>query len=171
MISSERLVERNFALLSLAALVLSCLSNKISIISLRKDKLSFLIVNVKNLGISRKKSVEVCRFVRNKTTSSAKKMLERVIEKKQAVPYKRYVREIPHRKGKMATGGYPLNVSKTILSLIKSAEANAQNKGMSSNLIIHHISAHKGESQPRYGRKSGRQAKRTHIKIIVKEKK
>jgi len=128
------------------------------------------IINGKNLGISRKISVEVCRLIRNKPTDTAKKILQRVIEKKQAVPYKRYLKEIPHRKGKMATGRYPLKTSKTILDLIKSAEANAKDKGMSSKLIISHISAHKGESQSRYGRKIGQQAKRTHIKIIVKEK-
>ena len=41
---------------------------------------------------------------------------------------------------------------------------------LSSNLIIDHISASQGESQARYGRKVGKQAKRTHIKIIVKER-
>ena len=53
----------------------------------------------------------------------------------------------------------------------KNAEANAENKGMSKNLMISHISAHKGETQSRYGRKMGKKAKRTHIKIVVKEKK
>tara|TARA_Y100000034_G_C6818157_1_gene368255 strand:- start:242 stop:640 length:399 start_codon:yes stop_codon:yes gene_type:complete len=129
------------------------------------------IANGINLGISTKTSVEVCRFVRGKTTENAKKILQRVIEKKQAVPYKRYLKEIPHRKGKIATGRYPLKTSKTILDLIKTAESNAQNKGMSSKLIITHISAHKGETQSRYGRKMGRKAKRTHINIVVEEKK
>lgn len=129
------------------------------------------IANGRNLGISTKTSVEICRFIRGKNTENAKKRLQRVIEKKQAVPYKRYLKEIPHRKGKIATGRYPLKASKTILDLIKTAEANAQNKGMSSNLIITHISAHKGESQSRYGRKIGKKTKRTHIKIVVQEKK
>ena len=129
------------------------------------------VINSKNLVISMKASVEVCRFIRNKPIDTAKKILERVIEKKQAIPYKRYLRSIPHRKGNMATGRYPINTSKTILSLIKSAEANAMNKGMSQNLIISHISAHKGQTQSRYGRKMGKKAKRTHIKIILQEKK
>lgn len=124
-----------------------------------------------NLVISRKVSVEVCRFIRNKTTDKAKKMLERVIEKKQAVPYKRYNRDIPHRAGKIAAGRYPLKVSKTILSLLKTAEANAKDKGMGSKLMINHISAHKGVSAQRHGRKIGQQAKRTHITITVKDKK
>jgi large subunit ribosomal protein L22 len=129
------------------------------------------IVNGKNLGISTKTSVEICNLIRNKTTEQAKKILHRVIEKKQAVPYKRYFKEIPHRKGKIMTGRFPSKASKTILDLINSAEGNAQNKGMSSKLIVFHISAHKGNAQSRYGRKMGKKAKRTHIKIIVKERK
>ena len=129
------------------------------------------ITNGKNLAISRKESVEICRLIRNKTTDSAKKILNRVIEKKQAVPYRRYLMSVPHRKGKIGPGRYPLKASKEILSLIKGAESNAENKGMQKNLVISHISGHKGETKSRYGRKIGKKAKRTHIKIIVQEKK
>jgi|SRR3989344_1283504 len=129
------------------------------------------IVNGKNLGISKKTSVEICNLIRNKTTEKAKIILEKVIEGKQAVPYTRFVANIPHRKGKIRTGRYPLKASKEILNLVKSVESNAKNNGMSSKLIISHISTHKGNNQSRYGRKVGKQAKRTHIKIMVKEKK
>lgn len=129
------------------------------------------IVNGRNLGISTKASVEICRFIRGKSTIKAKRMLENVIKKKQAVPYVRYKRDIPHRKGKIATGRYPLKASMAILNLIKSVESNANDKGMSQNLDISHISAHKGASQSRYGRKVGKSTKRTNIKIIVKEEK
>jgi large subunit ribosomal protein L22 len=129
------------------------------------------IANGTSLKISTKQSVEICRLLRNKSTEKAKAILERVIEKKQAVPYLRYKKEIPHRKGEMMTGRYPIKASQEILKMIKNAESNATNKGMSSNLIISHISAHKGASTPRYGRKVGREGKNTHIKITVSEKK
>jgi len=90
-------------------------------------------------------------------------MLEKVIQKKQAVPYKRYLKDIPHRKGNIATGRYPIKASRVILDLIKSAESNAKNKGMSSNLVISHISAHKGNAQSRYGRKIGKKAKKVSL--------
>ena len=54
------------------------------------------------MGISAKASVEICNMIRNKPIETAKKILERVIEKKQAVPYKRFNMEIPHRKGNIA---------------------------------------------------------------------
>ncbi|MCD4666387.1 50S ribosomal protein L22 [archaeon] len=126
-------------------------------------------VNVNDMGISPKTSVEVCRFVRNKEVNKAKKMLERVIEKKMAVPYKRFIQEIPHRRGNMATGRYPIKVCGEILKLIKSAEANAQNLGMGKDLFLYHISASKGSQQWHFGRKRRRVMKRTNIKIILKE--
>ena len=129
------------------------------------------IVKGINLGISRKVSIEICNLIRSKSTEQAKKILQRVIEKKQAVPYKIFTGNIPHKKGKIAAGRYPQKATKTILGLINSAESNAQDRGMSNNLIISHISAHKGETQSRYGRKMGQVAKRTHINLTVKEKK
>ncbi len=46
-----------------------------------------------------------------------------------------------------------------------------QFKGLSvNNLVVNHISAQKGAKTMRYGRKQNK-AKRTHIEVIVEEKK
>ena len=56
--------------------------------------------------------------------------------------------------------------------ILKSAEANAQYKGLNSaNLFIKHVSAQKGPTTHHYGRHRGRKAKRTHIEIVLEEKK
>ena len=128
-------------------------------------------LNAKNLEISTKISVEICNLLRYKNAEKAKQILERVIEKKQPVPYKRYKRNIPHRRGKIMSGRYPIKASKIILKLLNSVIANAQNKGLSSNLYISHISAHKASSQFHFSRHRGRKMKRTHLNIIVKESK
>ena len=125
--------------------------------------------NAKEVPISTKKSVEIFNLIRGKKVEDAKKILENVIEQKEAVPYVRYNRKIPHRKGKMATGRFPVKSSKEILKILKSAESNAQNLGLSSNLIISHISAHKASMQFHYGRKRRRRMKRTHVNMIVQE--
>ena len=65
-------------------------------------------------------------------------------------------------------GRYPIKTCKTILQLLNSVRANAQNKGMSSNLIISEIIANQGNKQMHYGRHRGKM-KRTHLKIVVKE--
>ena len=53
-----------------------------------------------NVAISMKKSVETARSIRGKKLSSVMNFLERVAEKKAVVPYKRYISEMPHRRGK-----------------------------------------------------------------------
>mgnify|MGYP000318299505 CR=1 FL=1 len=122
------------------------------------------------LRISTKHSVEVCRFLRGMNLQKAKEILRKVIKKEVAIPYKRYSRDLGHKKG-IGPGRYPEKVCKELLKLLKDVEANAQVKGLNTaNLIIRHISAHSGGKPLRYGRKRGRSAKRTHVEIIVKEK-
>ncbi|MBS3156018.1 50S ribosomal protein L22 [Candidatus Woesearchaeota archaeon] len=126
------------------------------------------IVNGKNLPISTKKSVEICNLIRSMSTKKAKAVLNRVILMKEAVPYRRYNDNTSHRPG-IGPGKYPIKTSKEILRLVESAEANAQNRGLSTNLVIEHISANKAPLQWHYGRKRRRKQKNTHLKIIVKE--
>lgn len=125
------------------------------------------IVDVKNLEISTKKSIEIANFIRHKNIEQAKQMLQRVIEMRQAVPYKRHNKDIPHRAGMMA-GRYPIKTCKVILKLLDSLESNAQNKGLTSNLVISEVIANQGNKQMHSGRNRGK-FKRTHLKIIAKE--
>lgn len=125
----------------------------------------------KDLPISAKKSVEVCSFLRNKTTKQAKILLEAVISKKQAVPFHRYNMEVPHRKPSLGPGKYPINVSKEFLRLIKEVEANAQNKGLdTNNLILKTMVANRASRPWHFGRQRRTKMKRTHIEIVVQEK-
>ena len=122
------------------------------------------------LPISFKQSVEVCRFIRNRKVSSAKKMLQEVIEKKKAVPFRRFDFDLGHKK-ETGPGRYPEKTSSELIRLIESAEANAQFKGLhTSNLVIAHISAHKASKAWHYGRHSRRKMKRTNIEVVVQEK-
>ncbi len=123
------------------------------------------------LPISRKQSIMVCKFIRNKSVQFAKKQLSEVMKKKLAVPYTRFNDDIGHKAG-MAAGRYPLKTCTHILALLESAESNAQFKGLSTgDLIIAHISAQKGPDTWRYGRHMRRRAKRTHIEIVLEERK
>lgn len=126
------------------------------------------IVNVKNIEISTKKSVEIANFIRYKNVEDAKKILQRVIDKKQPIPYKRHNKDTPHKPGMMA-GRYPIKTCKFILSLLNNLTSNAQNKGLSSNLFISEIIVNQGNKQVHYGRHLRRKMKRTHLKITAKE--
>jgi len=127
-------------------------------------------LNAKNLEISRKVAVEICNLLRYKDVEKAKAILERVIKKKQPIPYKRYYTSIPHRKGNIATGRYPIKASGVILKLLDSTIKNAQNQGLLSSLYIYSIYANKGPKQFHPSRHRGRVMKRTHLTIILKEK-
>ena len=96
------------------------------------------LVNAYNLPFSWKDAVEVCRFLRKRTIQDAKKVLGRVLEKKTAVPIKKFgLRDRGHRPGKVGPGFYQQKSSMYILKLLKTLEANAQDKGLNvSNLIL-----------------------------------
>ena len=122
------------------------------------------------LPISFKQSVEVCAFIKNKNVNYAKKILKNVIEKKIAIPFRRYNWDLSHKKN-IGPGRFPEKVSKELLKLIDNVEANAQFKGLNtSNLIISHISTHNAGKTWHYGRKTRRRMKRTNIEIVVEEK-
>lgn len=127
-------------------------------------------LNAKDLRISTKQSVEICDFIRLKNLKAAKYILERVLQKKMAIPFKRYNRDIGHKHG-IASGSYPMNASTEILKLLHGVEANAENIGLNKNeLYISKIMANKGGTQWHFGRKRRRQMKRTNIYIEVAEK-
>src|SRR3989344_8663930 len=125
-------------------------------------------LNVKNLPISTKQSVEICRFIRNMNLQKAKFTLDNVINMKQPIPYIRYKLNIGHKSG-IASGRYPIKASSHILKLLESVEHNAIKKGMSKDLVITHISADKGIRQWHGGRQRRRKTKSTNKKIILKE--
>jgi large subunit ribosomal protein L22 len=124
----------------------------------------------RDLSISPKVAIEICNYLRHRKLTQAKSILERVMEEKQAIPYRRFTNGPGHRAGKMTTGRYPFNASKAILSLLESVEANAQSKGLNTGeLEIAHICAQRAAEPRHYGRSSGRSFKRAHVEVVVME--
>ncbi len=124
------------------------------------------VVNGRNLPISTKHAVAICKFIKKKKISRAISDLEQVVAFKKSVPMKG---EIPHRRGKgLASGRFPKKAAREILKLLKSASANAVNNGIE-NPVISEAVANIG-SRP-WGKFGQVRKKRTHIKIIVKSKK
>ncbi len=80
------------------------------------------IVNGKNLPISTKYAIAICNLIRNKDIDKAISIMEQAEKMKIAVPM---TGEIPHRKGKMMSGRYPVKASKHFVLLLKSLRANA----------------------------------------------
>lgn len=125
----------------------------------------------RSLNISTKQSVEICRTLRGMNSNKAIKLLLRVIAKEDAIRMHRYNRDTAHKRN-IGAGKYPIKAAKEIIQILESAEANAQNKGLSTkDLKIVHISAHKASRQWHYGRKKRSVMKKTHIQVVVLEEK
>lgn len=136
------------------------------------EKNNTVHINGRDLPISTKYSIEICNFIRNKSIKRAKVQLNLVLEKKVAVPARRFNKDRGHKPGKIAAGFYPQKATKEILKLLTSLEGYAQNKGLDKeNLYIKEIIPNKASTQYHYGRIRGIQNKSTHIKIVASEMK
>ena len=130
-----------------------------------KIKKNEAIVNGVSVPISTKDSAAICKFIKKKTIARAIADLEEVLKFKRAIPMKG---EIPHRKGKIMAGRYPIYAVEHFIKLLKSLSANANVNELDEPIIAEAI-ANKA-SQP-YGRFGSIRRKRTHIKIKAIEKK
>ena len=127
------------------------------------------IAKAYNLPISTKQSIEICDFLRYKKLQSVKTILDNAMQKKSAIPFKRFIMDTGHKPG-MAAGKYPQKASFEFLKLIDSAEANAENKGLDTErLVISKLIANKGNRMFHPGRHRGIKMKRTHLEIMLEE--
>jgi len=122
----------------------------------------------KELHISRKHAHEIATAIKGMKLDIAREFLENVVALKQAVPYKRYTRNIPHRKG-MCTGRYPQKAAKEFLNVLKNAESNAAYKGLDSeNMRITHVATKKGHTyMGQFPRAQGRATPMKHETVTV----
>lgn len=125
----------------------------------------------RSLPISTKTSIEVCSFLRGKSVKSSISYLDEVLDLKKAIPFTRFNDGVGHRRGKMASGRFPRKASIEFQALLKSVQANAAAKGLSDDLKIIHLCAHKASTPMHQGRQRRRVMKRTHVELIVREQK
>jgi large subunit ribosomal protein L22 len=118
--------------------------------------------------ISTRQAIEICSFIRGLPLAKAKAMLEKVMDKKLAVPFRRFTNGAGHKKG-IGSGKHPLKASIVFIGLLNSLEANAQNKGLGTNLVIVHACAQEASRPYHYGRKRRIKVKRTHVELAAQE--
>jgi large subunit ribosomal protein L22 len=132
----------------------------------------------REVRVSHKNAREVCRTIKGMTLANAKAYLKDVIDKKKAVPIRRFKKKAGHRHGleKAFAGKYPIKTAKKVLNVIEAAEANAENKGLDvDRLRIFHAAAYPGIKIKRFtprahGRSSPKYETLTHIEIVLDEK-
>ncbi|MEM5802140.1 MAG: uL22 family ribosomal protein [Candidatus Aenigmatarchaeota archaeon] len=111
----------------------------------------------KGLRISTKKSLVIANQIRNKPLAKAKRLLNDLISKKISLE-----------------GKYYTNTAENFLSVLKSAEANAQQKNLNiEKLFVKQAKVDKGYKfiRPKSRAKfAGRKAKVTHVTIVLEER-
>jgi large subunit ribosomal protein L22 len=122
----------------------------------------------KELHISRKQAHEISTAIKGMTVNTARGFLENVVLLKQAVPYKRHVRNVPHKRG-MCTGRYPQKAAKEFLKVLLNAQNNARYKGLESdNLLIKLVNTKKGHTfRGSMPRAQGRATPKNHETVSV----
>jgi len=128
----------------------------------------------REMPISPKKAVEMCRALRGMTVEDAKAYLERVIALKQAVPMKRYKTMVAHKAG-IGPGRYPVKVARHFLKVLQGAEENAGYKGLEVDTMrIKVLAAHRGRitkgHMPRaQGRSTPWNQETVNLEVVLEE--
>ncbi len=133
------------------------------------------------LGCSPKHAIEIAHLIRNMMADDAVAYLEQVIDLKRAVPFRRFARNIAHKKslnGKTfgtAAGRYPVKAAKEYIRLIRSAQKNTEYAGGApEKMVIVHAAANKGRCIktifPRaMGRATPKHRDTVNVEIILRE--
>ncbi|EZQ03858.1 50S ribosomal protein L22 [Candidatus Acidianus copahuensis] len=135
---------------------------------------------LKEVPASYRDLYNVCKAVRGMNLQSAKKFLERVERKEEALPFYRYSHGSSHRsnissKWKVKNGRYPVKAVQYVLKVLNSAESNAVAKGLDADsLTILHIACHKGITLKRFmprafGRATAKYRRTSNIEVMVGE--
>ena len=129
------------------------------------------------LPVSPKHSIEIARFIRTMTTTEAKAYLADVVELKKAIPFKRFNRNVAHKRGldRWAAGRYPVKAAEAYIRLLESVEKNAEYIGLDTeNLRIDHVAANTGRGLRAFfpramGRATPKRRETVNIEIVVTE--
>src|SRR3989344_5767436 len=113
---------------------------------------------------SKKHCMYICNFIKNKPVDKAISDLEDVIKLKRAVPFKG---EIPHRKGKIMSGRYPIKGSKLFIPLLKGLKGNVLANGLDLDKTVIYYASANGGFMP--AKRKGGKTKRTHVLLKARE--
>ena len=133
----------------------------------------------RDLRIKPKPAREVCAIIKGMKLEQAKMYLEKVIQLKQSVPFRRHKKKQAHRKDlkqySWYAGRYPQKTAARIYEILTSVESNAEFKGLDTEQCrIIHAATHRGRIIKRYiqrahGRSSPKFGHLSHVEIVVYE--
>jgi large subunit ribosomal protein L22 len=133
---------------------------------------------VNEASVSPKHSIEIAGFIRNKKINDAIAYLNEVVALKKAIPFRRFNRNVAHKRGlpgNWDAGRYPVKASRIYIRLLESVKKNAEYLGLDAeNLKIVHVSANRGRAHkavfPRaMGRATPKVRETVNIEVIARE--
>ncbi len=118
-------------------------------------KEKFAKASGQNMRISNRKAEFMCKVIRKKTLTRAKRLLKDLSEERRSLD-----------------GKYYTKTAKEMLMLLESCEKNAEFLGLDADRLMVHASAHQGTSYRRRRRKSGfgSRMKTANVEIMLVEK-
>merc|ERR1712141_747797 len=133
-----------------------------------------------HLRVHFKNTRETAQVIKHMHLSRAKKFLKNVIDKKEIVPFRRFMggvgRHAQAKQWKATQGRWPKKSAKFLLDLLKNAESNAEFKGLDvDHLVIEHIQVNRAPQMRRrtyraHGRINPYMSSPCHIELILAEK-
>jgi len=129
----------------------------------QKPKKEEAVARGVGLRMSKKHGMYICSFIKGKKIDDAIKELQEVTKYKRAISFKG---EIPHRKGKMMSGRYPIKAAGLLINMLKGLRGNVITNGMDLDKTIISYSVINWGARPKRRRGAG---KRTNILIRAVE--
>jgi large subunit ribosomal protein L22 len=142
------------------------------------DKSRHVRARIRDKDISHKHAREIAITIKGLSLEKARELLESVLAKEIAIPYRRYHNEVAHRsniRDGFFAGRFPTKATKEFLRLLDNLESNAEYKGMDlDRLKIINAVVHKARKLERFmpramGRSTPKIDTLVHVELVAQE--
>jgi large subunit ribosomal protein L22 len=142
------------------------------------DRTKHVRASIREKDLSHKHAREIAVAIKGRSIEKARELLENVIARKEAIPYRRYNNEVAHRsniRDGFFAGRFPKKAASEFLRILDNLESNAEYKGMDlDRLRIVSAAVHKGTKLKRFqpramGRSSPKFDTLVHVEIVAQE--
>jgi large subunit ribosomal protein L22 len=140
------------------------------------DSTRHVRASLREKQISHKHAREIAVAIKGLSIEKARDYLQNVISMKNAVPFRRYNKQVGHKSDPgVMSGRYPQKSATEFLKLLDNLESNAEYKGMDlDRLKIINATVHKGVLIKRFipramGRATPKNNVLTHVELVAQE--
>ena len=140
------------------------------------DSTRHVRASVREKDISHKHAREIALAIKGLSIEKARDYLQDIINKKRAVPFRRYKEQVGHRSDPgVMSGRYPAKSAAEFLKALDNLESNAEYKGMDlDRLKLVNVTIHKGVVVKRFtpramGRATPKNNVLTHVELVGQE--